>query len=234
MTREASAVWPVRLLGDPRWLSTENRTDLFWLARSLRIDYQRADFLYGFVRSHKPSVSIETGVHFGKTSTALLAALQKNRSGRLVSIDLPKRDVWVNADGQRDHSRVRSDDETGKLVPDLLRGRWTLLLGDAKLLLPGVLQRFAPIDFFFHDSEHSYSQMTFEYEASWPHLRPGGFLGSDDTNRSSAWGEFLQRHVSELELESVQEGGQAVPRPKVIRGPSFIRIVRKRRIGTPA
>jgi len=44
---------------------------------------------------------------------------------------------------------------------------------------------------FIHDSLHTRSNMTWEFETVWPHLRPGGVLIADDVQGQSAFEEFV-------------------------------------------
>ena len=69
---------------------------------------------------------------------------------------------------------------SGWAVPDELRTRWKLYLGDARELLPAVLGALEQVDVFLHDSDHSYDHMTFELEQALPRLAHGGLLLSDD------------------------------------------------------
>jgi predicted O-methyltransferase YrrM len=150
-----------------------------------------AELLYVFVRALRPRVVVETGVELGVSSAYFLQALQDNGSGDLWSIDLPTVGPAgrVNQDGRLDQSHVGSLDQVGQAVPDRLRPRWHLSLGDAKALLPG----FAapdPWDIFFHDSDHSRDHMFWEYQTAWPRIRPGGFLLSDDVPNNDAFLSF--------------------------------------------
>ena len=187
---ERSSLWPVRVVGDPRWAGlTLRRGD----QRSLRLpinalwnlrnDARVADWLYRLVRQFRPRRAVETGVYFGKSTVAILAALRRNGVGRLISIDLPE---------SPEEAPSRTPKRIGKLVPASLRDRWELRLGDAKELLPAALS--GGVDFFLHDSDHTYAHMTFEYETAWNALPVGGVLASDDTQWSTAWDEFLLRH----------------------------------------
>jgi len=189
--------WPLRMVGDPRWYESVVRgwnhacvnsphDVIGTFYRDLRI----SAWLYRLVRSARPSLVVETGVHRGKSSVAILAALRANGRGRLVSIDLPRRVPWVNADGKWEGTTVAVGD-TGCLVPSAWRDRWTLLLGDARSLLPEAVR--GGVDLFFHDSEHSFDQMTFEYSTAWAELSVGGILATDDVNWSEAWPTFLWR-----------------------------------------
>src|SRR5207245_10552503 len=79
---------------------------------------------------------------------------------------------------------------SGFAVPQRLRGRWDLRLGDAKVELPKLLEELGRVDFFHHDSMHTYEHMTFEYETVWPYLRAGGVLASDDVDWNDAFADF--------------------------------------------
>jgi predicted O-methyltransferase YrrM len=157
--------------------------------------------LYAIVRAARPRLAVETGVCTGITTGYLLAALRRNGDGgRLVSIDLPiyQDEGMVNSDGIRDRSHVAGPEQIGHLADPTLRADaslWSLRLGDAKVLLPQVLEELGSIDLFYHDSEHSYEHMSFEFRAAWPRLRPGGLLISDDIRFSEgarrAWSEFI-------------------------------------------
>jgi predicted O-methyltransferase YrrM len=83
--------------------------------------------------------------------------------------------------------------QPGWMVPAELRERWQLVLGRSQEELPPLLERVGGIDFFMHDSEHSYECMSFEFEAAWAALRPGGALVADDVTVNSAWDEFVGR-----------------------------------------
>jgi predicted O-methyltransferase YrrM len=152
-----------------------------------------AELLYVYVRALRPRVVVETGVELGVSSAYFLQALHDNGSGDLWSIDLPTLGSAgrVNQDGRLDQSHVGSLDQVGQAVPDRLRTRWHLSLGDARVLLPG-FEAPDPWDIFFHDSDHSREHMLWEYQTAWPRLRPGGFLLSDDVPNNDAFVTFAQ------------------------------------------
>src|SRR4029077_1829143 len=79
---------------------------------------------------------------------------------------------------------------TGFLVPPRLKSRWTMTLGDSKSELPKLLDKIGALDFFIHDSLHEYNHMMFEYQSSWPKLRRGGILFSDDVSFTEAFPEI--------------------------------------------
>ena len=52
---------------------------------------------------------------------------------------------------------------------------------------------------FLHDSDHRVWNQTFEYEAAWWFVRPGGVIASDDVEWGDpphrAWSAFIARHA---------------------------------------
>jgi len=149
------------------------------------------EMLYLYARAVRPKVIVETGVELGVSSAYFLQALSDNGEGELWSIDLPTIGAQgrVNLDGRTDHAHVDSVGQVGAAVPERLRTRWHLKLGDARDLLP-TLPAPEPWDIFFHDSEHSRAHMLWEYETAWPHLAAGGFLLSDDVPENDAFVTF--------------------------------------------
>ena len=51
---------------------------------------------------------------------------------------------------------------------------------------------------FFHDSEHSYENMMFEFTTAWPYIVKRGIIIADDVNRNNAFDEFADSHKSEV------------------------------------
>ncbi len=136
--------------------------------------------LYAAIRILKPEVVVETGVGSGVSSTFYLSAMQRNETGRLYSIDLPLENEGL----------LPKEKQTGWLVTERPRENWELILGDAKKELPALLERLETIDVFYHDSDHSYEHMTWEFNLAYPRIRPGGLLLSDDVTNNSAWKDF--------------------------------------------
>ncbi len=167
-----------------------------WAAARAKRVFDRRDFafLYVLIRGSKPKVAVETGVEFGVGSAAMLLAMADNRVGHLHSIDLPTLDSEgrVNADGKRDRSAVPTLEATGYAIPPEARDRWTIALGSSAELLPPLLERLGTIDLFFHDSEHSYSTMLWEFRTAWPHLTRSGLLASDDVGWNAAFTDFCR------------------------------------------
>jgi len=133
---------------------------------------------YITVRAFRPDVVVETGVANGVSSAYLLLALDKNGRGRLHSVDLGN-PVFLPA-----------GKPPGWIVPESLRNRWNLLIGDSRQLLPKLLSELRTVDVFIHDSLHTYDQMLWEYRTAYPYLRPGGLLFSDDAGWNPAFEEF--------------------------------------------
>jgi predicted O-methyltransferase YrrM len=161
-------------------------------------------FLYALVRSLRPHAIVETGTASGFSTTYLLAALERNELGRLISIDLPfalddagelRSIVADTSIDLHDSSPVPVGEQPGWAIPDDLRGRWELRLGDARDLLPAVLTETGELGIFFHDSLHTREHMLFEFEAAWPHLVAGGVLVADDVfqRKHDALPEFARR-----------------------------------------
>jgi predicted O-methyltransferase YrrM len=158
------------------------------------IGYAEGMYLYAIVRTLRPTVAVETGVANGFSTAFLLQALHANGEGHLHSIDLPREvgreyeaGTFFEGEGR---AGIPPGSEPGWLIPDELRDRWTLILGRSQDELPPLLDRLGAVDFFMHDSEHSFDCMWFEFTTAWPRLRDGGVLVSDDVNSTQAFGRF--------------------------------------------
>jgi predicted O-methyltransferase YrrM len=152
--------------------------------------------LYALVRLARPQVVVETGVASGVSSAYLLKALERNGSGTLHSVDMPNYEEILEKQGAIPQATaiLPRGKEVGYAVPDDLRSRWDLRLGLSREILPPLLQSAGPIDLYLHDSEHTYANMSWEYEQAWPVLRPGGILASDDVGLNRAFADFASAH----------------------------------------
>jgi len=161
-----------------------------------RDGYDEGLRLYRLLRELQPETGVETGVCNGVSTAFVLLAMEDNRKGVLHSIDLPEiageeyeeGTFWDGKGG----AVIPPGKEPGWMVPPGLRERWRLVLGRSQDELPPLLERVGEIDFFMHDSEHSYECMSFEFRAAWPALRDGGILVADDVNVNAAWDEFTR------------------------------------------
>lgn len=147
----------------------------------------RGPILYVMMRIIKPEIILETGVASGASTSFLLKALQQNDSGCLHSIDIPA------LPGNDDMVRLPKGKKPGWLVSQELRNRWTYHEGKSFDILKPLLKNLKQIDVFIHDSEHTYENMKFEYETSWPYITEGGFLASDDIKWNKAFDELIQK-----------------------------------------
>ena len=143
--------------------------------------------LYITVRALRPRLVVETGPFNGASSAFILRGLEANGAGRLLSFD--------QADA-RDALGVplAPGRKPGWLVPTELRARFELVLGDINVTLRRRLVREPYLDFFFHDSLHTFRHMLFEYRAAWAHLAAGGVLASDDVFWNPAFWAFTRLH----------------------------------------
>ena len=159
---------------------------------------QSPEWIYTLCRIIKPRIVVETGVASGFSSAYVLKALEKNGSGNLISIDMPNLSKESLREINRSGNLIAKDilpegKKTGWIVPQELRKRWTLKLGLVKEILVPTLEDVGQIDIFFHDSEHSYKNMIFEFRNSWPHIRPGGMLISHDIDWNNSFSDFASK-----------------------------------------
>ncbi|OGO23621.1 MAG: hypothetical protein A2144_01295 [Chloroflexi bacterium RBG_16_50_9] len=154
-----------------------------------------ASVIYALCRRQMPGIVIETGVASGISSSYFLAALEKNQKGALYSIDMP---------GWQD---VRS----GWLIPDYLRPRWHFVLGRSSETLEPLLEQVGEIDIFLHDSDHSYRNMTWEFQTAWAHLKSGGLLLSHNIDTNSAFEDFCGRVNQVGQVVDGNTGGLSKP-----------------------
>ena len=135
--------------------------------------------LYLLTRLIKPNQVVETGVSSGASSAYILQALKDNKNGKLYSIDLPP-------------DNLPQGKKSGWLVPEELRDIWDLRIGDTKQMLGPLLKKIGVIDFFVHDSLHTYDHMMWEYKRIWPYLRQGGLFLSHDVGANDAFLNFMK------------------------------------------
>lgn len=135
--------------------------------------------LYDLCRETRPSLAVETGVADGFSSFFILKALEENRKGNLYSIEKPD-------------LRYLEGKEPGWVVPQAYRHRWSLIIDSSEHALPQLSNRLGKIDFFLHDSIHTYRNMLFELRATWKHLRHGGYLMADGVLDNMAFLHFCR------------------------------------------
>lgn len=145
-------------------------------------DVGLSELCYALVRAFRPEVVIVTGVAYGLAVAYLLAAQKENGCGSLHAIDLPPL-----ADG--------AEEATGALIPEELRARLNLHRGASKRVLPRLLDRLGGVDFFLHDSLHTYRNTLRELDAVTPHLKRPGVVVVDDSNQNPALSVWRRHHL---------------------------------------
>ncbi|MBX8632006.1 MAG: class I SAM-dependent methyltransferase [Thermoplasmata archaeon] len=126
------------------------------------LDTDKGVILYAVTRVLRPSFCVETGVGPGVSSTFFLSALEKTGHGHLHSIDIGEK-----------YGEEAETYPVGFLVPEELKNRWTLHVGDSRRLLVPLLNRLRTIDLFLHDSSHETEHVMFELTAAWRHMKKG-------------------------------------------------------------
>jgi hypothetical protein len=142
---------------------------------------------YALIRDLEPNLVVETGVAAGSMTSWVLAALEANGKGRLISIDIP------SVEGQLTMDMTVGKGETGFLIPPEYHHRWDYVPGDAKVMLPKVLAENRA-DVFIHDSLHTRTHMLFEYNVARCLMRPNTVIMSDDILWNASYFSFLRVH----------------------------------------
>lgn len=143
--------------------------------------------MYFLLLKIRPEIVLETGCWYGNSSVCILAALSKNNTGCLYTIDLP---AYFETGGYYDENPYLDEEkrrgslpagaQPGFIIPEFLRTRWELILGASSDKLRLLLDRLGRTDIFVHDSLHTYNNMKFEFESAYPYIKDGGFLISDN------------------------------------------------------
>tara|TARA_Y100000739_G_C20613972_1_gene470648 strand:- start:802 stop:1632 length:831 start_codon:yes stop_codon:yes gene_type:complete len=106
--------------------------------------FANVPFLYSIVKTLNKKVCLECGVSMGASSYAILKALDSQKEGKLISNDLPY--LWI----------PNSIEKIGMLIPDELKTKWKLFIGDDKDNLPKIIKKYGKFDFAHYDSNKSY------------------------------------------------------------------------------
>jgi predicted O-methyltransferase YrrM len=158
-----------------------------------------AQFLYWAVRRARPKVIVQTGVCNGLSSAFIMLALAKNGpDGQLYVIDLPRvlnpRDPAWTVRGKVYGEVICEGKSSGWIVPEIYHDRFHVDAGDAKVLLPPLVDRLENIDMFFHDSDHSYAHMMFEFEEVVRKLVPDATVLADDIGWNTSLWDFADKY----------------------------------------
>ena len=175
------------------------------LGRTYRSVYQPgwvnlddALFLYWLVRQARPKTIVQTGVCNGLSAAFMMLALAKNGpEGSLHVIDIPPvfdpNDPAWTVPGEVYGVVIPEGKTAGWLVPDAYRDRFEVWNGDAKDLLPKMVDKVAAIDFFYHDSDHTYDHMMLEFREAKRKLSPGGLMVGDDIGWNTSLWDFADK-----------------------------------------
>jgi predicted O-methyltransferase YrrM len=164
------------------------------------VNLDDALFLYWLVRKLKPKVIVQTGVCNGLSAAFMVLGLVKNGpEGKLHAIDLapvfnPQDPGWT-IKGKVYGFIIPEGKSSGWLVPDAYRDRFEVWSGDAKELLPKMVDKVDSIDLFYHDSDHTYDHMMFEFREAKRKLKPGGLIVGDDISWNASVWEFADEYA---------------------------------------
>ncbi len=152
----------------------------FW-----QVSADELTFIYSITRTFKPKNVVETGVGPGTTSYAFLSALKAG--GTLHSFDIGEKY------GDEDKA-----EPVGFVVPQKMREKWDLTIGDSKLTLRKKLDEIGQVDLFFHDSEHTHEHVMYELESVLPHLSDRFIILVDNYDWTKAPELFAARNNMHL------------------------------------
>jgi predicted O-methyltransferase YrrM len=139
------------------------------------------DLLYAAVLLSGAQKVVETGVAYGWSSLALLAALEAQGKGALTSVDMP-------------YPKMNNEAWVGVAVPQRLRQRWTLVREPDRFgLSKAIALHGGAIDLCHYDSDKSYPGREYGYALMWQALTPGGVFISDDIQDNLAFRDFMAR-----------------------------------------
>ncbi len=156
------------------YLARQHRAE----GRSSYVEIDAPLELHALVRLLRPSHVVEVGVSSGVSSAYLLNALDRNRHGRLHSVDRPSHPTKQQiAEGATHESwTLPVGRSTGWAVPPRLWRRWDLRLGDKADVLPMLAEQLPKIDLFVYDVPHRDTGTRGELRALDRRLRRGSVV----------------------------------------------------------
>ncbi|MCI4346216.1 MAG: class I SAM-dependent methyltransferase [Thermoplasmata archaeon] len=122
--------------------------------RSFYVEIEAPLELFALTRLLRPRHVVEVGVSSGVSSAYLLQALDRNARGTLHSVDLPQRQR-PGAPAPRASWTLPPGRSTGWAVPESLKGRWDLRIGDKAKVLPLLAEELPRVDLFLYDVPHA-------------------------------------------------------------------------------
>lgn len=171
--------------------------DTGWIMGSIFADEGRV--LYALVRALRPSIVFEVGCANGCSSSHMLAALQANAKGKLISADLYE---FAGA----------------KIAPEL-SGRHVIFRQDALELFAQIGQvvtwpdgrrrKLPRPDMIFDDGSHRTEQVAVIAALAQEHLTPGGFI---------LWHDTMHPAIGAQVRRGIKQGGISNARHYLIDG----------------
>jgi predicted O-methyltransferase YrrM len=163
------------------------------------VNLDAALFLYWLVRKHKPKTIVQCGVCNGLSSAFMVLGLAANGAeGKLYGIDIPpvfdpKEPSWTGS-GQVYGHTIPEGKTSGWIVPEAYRTRFEVREGDSKILLPKLVDILPTIDLFYHDSDHTYNHMMFEFREAKRKIADGGLVVADDISWNASLWDFADEN----------------------------------------
>jgi len=133
--------------------------------------YARRLGWYAMIRALKPQHVVETGVDKGLGTCVIAAALLRNGSGRVTSLDINPEAGYL------------AQGEPWSQVVDLV-------IGDS---LASMAKLDRPVDLFLHDSDHSVAHERREFTAVEASLSPSALLLTDNVTKTSVLSEYAEK-----------------------------------------
>lgn len=154
-TRERAAAAIAEAAKDRRlfgYIAAQHRRE----GRDSYIEIDAPFELHALARLNRPQHVVEVGVSSGVSSAYLLAALRRNGSGRLHSIDLPAFEQPPRAgEGRTKNSwSLPPGRGPGWAVPPSLRTHWDLRIGDKRDVIPILAEQLPTVDLLVYDVPH--------------------------------------------------------------------------------
>jgi len=174
------------------------------------------DLIYAATKLSGAQRVVETGVAYGWSSLAILAALADRPNARLVSVDMP-------------YPKMNNEDDVGVAVPARFRAPWSLVRApDRRGIAKAISLVGGSIDLCHYDSDKSYYGREFAYPLLWNALGSGGIFISDDIQDNFAFREFVEGLG--LDFAVTTSEGKYVG---VIRKPKAMGSLSKKKAGAP-
>lgn len=137
------------------------------------------NLIYNISLKTKPTKILETGVALGWSSLAFLHAINKNKRGSLISIDMP-------------YMYKKTKNYVGSAVPRKYYSKWKLYKYPDRVILNKILRKYNLFDLVHYDSDKSYYGRYWFYKSIWPHIKKNGLLISDDVKDNYAFFDFAR------------------------------------------